>query len=36
MIAYLSNSLSQVYYKAYQLMVDQAVDLAYSAAYSGG
>ena len=36
MIAYLSNSLSLVYDWGYQLMVDQAVDLAYSIAYSVG
>ena len=36
MVAYLPNSLSLVYYWAYQLMVDQAVDLAYLVVYSVG
>ena len=36
MIAYLPNSLSLVYHSASQLMVDQAVDLAYSVAYAVG
>ena len=35
-IAYLSNSLSPVYCWAYQLMVGQAVDIAYSVVYSAG
>ena len=36
MIAYLPNSLSLVYYWAFQFMVDQVVDLTYFVVYSAG